>query len=242
MILENEQIISIYENARNYFVSIHPEWLCTIEEDILIIQLNWQNSTFFNGRGLSHFDRTYRHIIKVFPDGKFMTTDLNVTDETAVGVGIINISQQVFSGKSWNYHYEKEFGRDNNTGEVGILTYKFNTSDIQKPVKEYFKSIGLQYKAISFGESLKAVPAQTKIMLGVLFSFIGLVFVFTEYFVLYMNPNLKMNVVVDGVPQVMYVSQIPIWVKAALGIFPVVFILVGIMLIVNFIKYNVSRN
>ena len=242
MNLSKEKIEQIYIEAKDYFNSVHPEWACTIEQGVLVIQLNWQNSTYFNGRGVSHVARVYRHVVKVFPNGKFMTIDVNTTDESSIGLGSIGISQESFAGKSWNYHYEKELGYDNATGETGILTYRFSTSDIQVPVRKYFENLGLKYNFYSFGEDIKAIPATTKISLGVLFLFIGTVFSVIEYCVLYIDPDRVLDVTINGVPQLVPVSEISLGVRIAFALFPAIFLFVGIFLIINFVKYNVNRD
>ncbi len=237
--LTNEEIQQVYEQARVALLISHPEWICTIEQNSLVIQLNWQNATYFNGRGVTHVARVYRHIVKVYPDGKFMTLDVHVNDENSIGLGGIVLSQDAFAGKSWNFHLEKELGHDNNTGETGILTYKFCTSDIQKPVKEYFEGQGFQYKFYSVGEGIKAIPPQIKIALGALFTFIGIAFAVVAYAVLYLDPYSEMTVTTNGVNQVIYAYQVPVIVKILTALFPAIFILVGVLLIINFVKHDV---
>lgn len=181
MELTKEQINLMYENAKKYFDEVYPQFLCTVEQDCLVVQLNWQNVTYFNGRGLTRSARTYRCVVKIFKNGNFYMTDVYVDNIDSIGLGGIKISRDSFAGTSWSYHYEKVLGVDNNTGEKGILTYKFCTSEIQKPVKTYFKELGLKKKFYSYSLSIKALPKIGRItavvvplLNGSIFSFLGI--------------------------------------------------------------------
>ena len=181
MELTREQINLMYENAKKYFDELYPQFLCTVEQDCFIVQLNWQNATYFNGRGLTRSARTYRCVVKIFKNGNFYMTDVYVDDIDKIGLGGIKISREAFAGASWSYHYEKVLGVDNNTHEKGILTYKFCTSEIQKPVKTYFKELGLKKKFYSYSLSIKALPKVERITAvvvpligGIVFTLIGL--------------------------------------------------------------------
>lgn len=167
MNLTNEQINNYYLNAIEYFNKTHPEWLCTIEQGFLVIQLNHNNSTFYNGLRLTETTSTYRCVVKIMKNGKFLMTDVYVTDGNSVGLAGLQLSSTAFAGKSIEYHYE--------TSKEG--EYKFSTLDIQKPVKEYFKSLGLKYKFYSYKFSLQALPKVLRIVTVILPLFVGCLFI-----------------------------------------------------------------
>ena len=227
-----QQQLQAYKKAKAYFQEMHPEWICTIEQDCLVIQLNWQNVTYFNGRGLTHSARAYRHIVKLYPDGKFLTLDTTVDDIQTVGLGDVHISRDAFAGKKWNFHYEKELGYDHDTDKFGIQTYKFSTSDIQKPVREYFENEGYTYKFYSVKEDFRALDGKTKLAVGILFTFIGLIF-YVAAFAILGNPNLEITSTTNGITTTKLVRDIPIMTKAIIGLFPVIFVGVGLLCITD---------
>lgn len=176
MKLTDEQINQMYEYAKKYFDEKYPQFLCTIEQNCLVVQLNWQNVTYFNGRGLTRSARTYRCVVKIFKNRNFYMTDVYVDNIDSIGLSGIKINREAFAGVSWSYHYETVLGFDNKTGEKGILTYKFCTSEIQKPVKEYFKQLGLKKKFYSYSLSIKAYPTLFRIVAVVVPLICGSVF------------------------------------------------------------------
>ena len=87
----------------------------------------------------------------------------------------------------------------------------------------------------------KALSAMAKLIAGGVLLFIGLVFVIAEYLVFYMDPDREITAMVNGVPQVIILSQLSVWVKVAFALFPMVFILVGLFLLVSFARYKVKN-
>ena len=157
--MNKEQIMQYYLNAKAYIEQNHPELICTIEQDCFVTQLNWQNVTYFNGRGLTHSSRTYRNIVKIRSNGDFYMIDVYINNDSSIGLDGLQIDNSYFGGKSLNFTSEVMFGKDNNTGEVGVQTYTFNTSDIQKPIKDYFQGMGLNYRFFSYELVIKALPS-----------------------------------------------------------------------------------
>ncbi len=226
-----------YAKARVYFAKTHPEWTCTVEQECFVVQLNWQNSTYFNGQGVTHNARQYRHIVKLYPDGKFLAIDATVDDETSVGLGGVHIGREAFAGKSWNFHYEKELGYDHDTKKLGIQTYKFSTSQIQKPVREYFEEQGYKYKIYSIKEDFRALDGRVKLTVGVLFSVIGLIFALC-LLLAFNDPSLEIKSTVNGITTIKQMGDVPLLSKAIMLLFPATFISVGTLCITNFMKYN----
>ncbi len=231
MQLSANDIQNYYMQAINYFSTSHPEWICTVEQGVLVIQLNWQNATYFNGMGLTHASRVYRHIVKIFPDGKWMATDVTVNNDSCVGLGGIRISESAFSGKQWSYQAEKVLGHDNQTGQNGILTYKFNTADIQVPVKEYFNSLGFKYKFFSLKESFRGLPKGLRIGVGVVFVFVGILLL-AIFGAIVGNPDATFTTTVNGVTTVSTGADVPGAVKIIMFGIPGILLVIGVFMLI----------
>ncbi len=168
MNLTNDEINGMYQNAVEYFRTTHPEWLCTIEQGFLVAQLNPGNIAYYNGLKLSETASTYRCVVKITPDGKFYLTDVYVENYNVLGLGGLKLSSTAFAGRSIEFHYQS-----NKDGS----TYKFSTRDIQKPLIDYFKSLGLTYKFYSYKYSLMAQSGILKVVTVVVPLFCGLLFI-----------------------------------------------------------------
>lgn len=163
--LSREQINSYYQSALEYFTKNYPQFLCTIEQNVFVVQLNYSNDKYFSGEGMSTSAKTYRCVVRILPNGKFYMTDVYIENETAIGLGGFRITMSSFAGKSINYHYEAVLDKDDNTGEISFKKYKFSTLDIQRPVKKYFSDLGLKYKFYSYALDLQAQPKIMRIVI-----------------------------------------------------------------------------
>ena len=168
MNLSREQRYAILQRAAYELMSQYP-FVCTIQQGCLIVQLNWKDNTYFNMQGLTREACSYRHIVKIKPDGKFVTVDVFVNDYTAVGMGGLRISRSAFAGKQIRFTKEIALGRNNQTGQVGVITNEFSTKWIQEPVKNYFLNLGLQYQFYSLVDNFHALPADMRFILGCMF-------------------------------------------------------------------------
>jgi hypothetical protein len=175
MNLSNEQINAVLQKAAADLMAANP-FICTVDQGCLVVQLNWKDTTFFNGRGITREAFGYRYIVKLKPNGKFTTVDLTTADVQSVGLNGINISSSAFAGKQVSFHKDIQLGRDNLTGQTGVITNSFNSRDIQVPVKQYFLNQGFEYQFYSLGDNWHAIPPMLRIALGGIFTFVVVFF------------------------------------------------------------------
>ena len=174
--LTEEQINKIYLDAKEYFNNNHPELECEIKDNNLVLGINWKDTTYFNGSGLAHEYSHFKCIVKVLPNGQYHRTDVILDDSESLDIKKLQISRSGFSGKIVRRTIEFSLGKDNRTGEKGLIKNEFSTSIIQKPIKEYFSSIGLKEKKFSYRLIVKALPMFGKVVMIVLLSLAVLIF------------------------------------------------------------------
>jgi len=51
-------------------------------------------------------------------------------------------SSNSFMGKTNQKSFQFGLGKNNQTGEAGVIGFKFNTTDVKQPVREYLISCG----------------------------------------------------------------------------------------------------
>ena len=241
MELTKTQITNIQKEAQNHFKKVHPEWICTIEGPYLVIQLNWMDVTYFNGKGVSHEARIYRYMVEILSDGTFKTMDVTADNEKAIGLDGVSLSASSFAGKQFIYHADARLGTDNQTGEKGIITYKFNNNEIKKPVMEYLEHLGLKYKsANSPREQFNALDGRIKLALGLLFGFTGLVFLIV-LIILSVSSGMEVAQTVNGVTSVTTVDEADLVLLTVFTIIPIALITSSIALLVSYKRYNTKR-
>ena len=149
-----------------------PQFLCTIEQDVFVIQINWKNTTYFNPNGITKDIKSFRHIIKINKNGSFQTTDVMIEDEKTIGLGNLTISKSMFSGESFGYSLDLSLGIDNNTNQFGIIRNEFTTDTIKDFCYDFLisKKLFVRYKErLRFGIVSIILSIFIMAMVGVLF-------------------------------------------------------------------------
>ena len=82
--------------------------------------------------------------------------ELDATENTSTGaskrggrVGVVG-SSDTFIGRANQKSVQFGIGKDNQTGAVGVVGFKFNTNDVKKPIRDYLISCGWK-KAAGYG-------------------------------------------------------------------------------------------
>ena len=238
MKLTQEQIAKLQKKVQHHFKKTHPEWICTIEGPYLVIQLNWMDATYFNGQGVAHEARIYRHLVEILPSGRFKTMDVTADSEKAIGLEGVTLSMNSFAGKQFIFHADARLGKDNQTGKKGIITYRFNNNDIKKPVREYLEHFGLKYQFMNSPvDEFNAIYGPTKLANGFIFAVVGLIFLIFMAF-LWLSPGMEITETINGVTQTKTLGEANPVLKTVFTIFPAVFIYFSAAFFVSYKKYN----
>ena len=105
MRLTDIEINNYYLQAVQDFKVSHPEWICTIQDGFLIIQLNAFSWKTHYGYQLESGQRRFRHIVIIGKNGMINDFDMFVSEEKVVGLGETKISRKMFLGESGSYSY-----------------------------------------------------------------------------------------------------------------------------------------
>ena len=89
----------------------------------------------------------------------------------------VGANMQGFSGKQWNKHIEYTFGKDKETGKIGIQKYSFDTEIIHKPIQEFLNINGYSRAKQNLFQvqktSLNGLYKNLVMFLGCFFTFLG---------------------------------------------------------------------
>lgn len=143
MNLSNKEINDYYEQAVEDFKESHPEWICTIKDGVLIIQLNAYSWKDFVGYRLSSEQRRFRHIVIIKNNGTVLDHDLFVSEENVIGLGKTRISKSMFLGESGSFSYQIDLNKDAESNCQEQTDKEIREFNVQKFICEYFKDRGL---------------------------------------------------------------------------------------------------
>lgn len=142
----------VLQDAEKELNKDEQSWSVKVEGDSIIATWKWMDATFFTLSEVKDEDKEYKFIVTLKDNGKWK--ELDKTVETSKGInaksGKISFGTSSFSGKSVQKSITIGFGKNNDTGEVGIIKSKFDTSIIKKAIRDYLTSCGWK-KAGLFG-------------------------------------------------------------------------------------------
>ena len=129
-------------------------WEAVVEGDSIVARWKWMDAAFFAPGEVSNETKEYTFTVTLTDKGKWRELDKTTQKSTSIGMsgGKLSIggSSQSFIGKTSQKSIQFGIGKDNQTGQVGIIKSKFDTSAIKKPIREYLESCGWK-KAGLFG-------------------------------------------------------------------------------------------
>ncbi len=139
-------VLSLNGDGKNYIV--------TVEDDKIITQVKWMDATFFSPSQITNEMRDFKYVVQLHDNGKYSEIDESVATTTSVSGSGFNKKFSAFKGKSISFNKTIGVGRNNTTGETGIISNTFYSEDYKKPVREFIKQYGYKRKMSSFAKGM----------------------------------------------------------------------------------------
>ena len=129
-------------------------WEVTIEGDSIVARWKWMDAVFFAPQNVSNEIREFTFTVTLSSKGTWK--ELDKTENKSGGVKMsggklsFGSSSNTFKGKTNQKSIKFGAGRDNQTGETGIVGFSFDTTTVKQPVRDYLTACGWK-KAGLFG-------------------------------------------------------------------------------------------
>lgn len=129
-------------------------WQVTVEGDSIVARWKWMDATFFAPHEVTNETRNYTFTVTLTDKGTWREVD--VTEDRVSGAKIsggkvgFGSSSSTFIGKQNKKSFSFGVGQNNQTGETGLIAFKFNTTTVKEPIRAYLTACGLT-KAGLFG-------------------------------------------------------------------------------------------
>ena len=129
-------------------------WEATIEGDSIVARWKWMDATFFAPNEVNDQTKQFTFIVTLGGNGKWKETDKTESGSSGVKMsgGKLSFggSSSTFIGKTSQKSFQFGVGKDNQTGQAGIIGFKFDTAKVKQPIRDYLTSCGWK-KAGLFG-------------------------------------------------------------------------------------------
>jgi len=143
MLIEKQKVLN---DAINVLNKENQPWQVTIEEDKIVARWKWMDAIFFAPNEINNETKEYAFTVTLKDNGRWHENDTTSQKSAGIGFSGGNLtfggSKQMFSGKTTQKSITFGLGKNKQTGETGIIKFKFDTSVIKEPVRAYLTSCG----------------------------------------------------------------------------------------------------
>lgn len=117
-------------------------WEVSVEDDAIVARWRWKDATYFSPGSVSVETQNYTFTVTLGDNGKWKELDRTAGKSASVSGSGAKLSASGFVGKTTQKSFEFGVGRNNKTGETGLITTKFDTTAVKKPIREYLTACG----------------------------------------------------------------------------------------------------
>ena len=121
-------------------------WAVTIEGDSIVARWRWMDAAFFAPHEATNQVRQYTFTVTL--TDKKTWKELDTTENTSAGVKLnggklsFGGSKNSFSGNQNRKSFQLGLGQDNQTGQAGLVSFKFDTTAVKQPIRDYLTARG----------------------------------------------------------------------------------------------------
>ena len=129
-------------------------WVVTVEGDSIIAHWKWMDALWFAPHEINDEVQRYTFAVTLDDNGRYKELDTTEekTNTISMGGGTIGFgtSSNTFKGKQNRKSFEFGIGRDNDTGKIGFISFKYDTTQIKNQIRGWLEANGWK-KAGLFG-------------------------------------------------------------------------------------------
>jgi len=121
-------------------------WQVTVEGDSIVARWKWMDATFFAPHEVTRETRDYSFAVTLSDNRTWKELDRSGDKKAGVGMsgGKLSLggSSNTFIGKQNTKSFQLGVGLNNQTGQAGIVAFKFDTTPVKDAVRGYLASRG----------------------------------------------------------------------------------------------------
>ena len=121
-------------------------WVVTVEGDCIVARWKWMDATWFAPHEVTNDVRDYTFKVKLKDNGKYSEVDTTVQKKSSVkisGGGLsFGSSSSNFKGKTNQKSFQFGVGQNNQSGQAGLIGFKFDTTYVKQAIRAYLEHCG----------------------------------------------------------------------------------------------------
>jgi hypothetical protein len=130
-------------------------WVVSVEGDNIVARWKWMDALFFSPHEISDETKSYTYTVSLSDNGKYKALDETVEKVKGVSLegGKLNFgtSTDMFKGTKNQKSFEFGIGMNKKTDEVGLVGFKYDTSQVKQHICSWLEANGWEKKSGLFG-------------------------------------------------------------------------------------------
>ncbi len=149
MFVEKEKVLA---DASSILNNDSNPWDVTVEGNSIVAKWKWMDARFYSLTDVNDETKEYSFTVTLNDKGKWKEKEFQKRENVNIDLqsGKINIGSSFNSGHMIGKSFTMGFGKDKQTGETGILKYKFDTQIIKEPIRKYLTDCGWKKGGLFF--------------------------------------------------------------------------------------------
>ena len=160
--LDREQVL---EGAVAALNKVDQPWEVTIEGYSIVARWKWMDATFFSPADVNNQTKNFTFTVTLDENGYWKEMDEVRENEKSAGMSGgklgLGTSFSSFKGKTTRKSWQFGLGKDNETGKVGLIGFKFDTTLVKQPIREYLTACGWNKAGFFSSEKPLNPPPET---------------------------------------------------------------------------------
>lgn len=137
---------TILQNIQNDLNRANQSWQVVVQGNSIIASWKWMDATFFSPSSITKEVRDFKFIVTLLDNGKWTEEDVSSQSKVNVNKNGISIGGSSFMGNQTTKSITIGIGKNNSTGELGVIKSKFDTSEIKNAIRNYLTKCGWKKK------------------------------------------------------------------------------------------------
>lgn len=138
----------ILQNIQNDLNKPNQPWVVTVQGNSIVAYWKWMDATFFSPTDITNQVKEYKFIVTLLDNNKWSEKDISTQSSSNINKTGLSFGKSSFVGHKVSKSIKIGIGKDNNTGKVGIIYSKFDTSIIKNAIRSYLTNCGWKKKSL----------------------------------------------------------------------------------------------
>ncbi|MDR0847663.1 MAG: hypothetical protein LBN10_01240 [Propionibacteriaceae bacterium] len=112
-------------------------WTYEVSGSQIVARWRWMDARFFAPGSVTAAERDFTYSVTLKNNGKYTASETHAATDAKVGLGGVSLGKSGFKGHSSGKSFQLGIGQDQQSGQTGVLIYRFDPQPVKDVLKGY---------------------------------------------------------------------------------------------------------